>query len=43
MFLVKQIFKNWFLVLLAEDKVLWLTNGYDKEVSDPIKGQDFEE
>ena len=29
--------------LLAQGKVLWLTSGYDKEVSDPTKGQDFEQ
>jgi hypothetical protein len=32
---------SWFL--LAQDKVLWLTGGYSKEVSDPVKGQDFEQ
>jgi hypothetical protein len=36
-------YKNWFLVLLAQNKVLWLRSGYDKEVSVPINGQGFEQ
>jgi hypothetical protein len=32
---------SWFL--LAQDKVLWLTGGYSKKASDPVKGQDFEQ
>jgi len=35
--------KIWVLVLLAQGKVLWLASGYDNEISDPIKGQDFEQ